>query len=45
MTRENLSGAAGFSVETLVSGPETRIATVLKVRSYRFYAAALTSVR
>ena len=43
LTRENLSPAAAFSVETLVTGPETNIATVFKVRSYRFYLAALSS--
>ena len=42
LTRENLSPNAGFSLETLVTGPETNIATVFKVKSYGFYLAALT---
>lgn len=45
LTRENVAPATGFSRDAVVSGPAVRLANVVKVRSYRFYLAALESVR
>lgn len=44
LTRENVAPATGFSRDAVTSGPAVRLANVVKVRSYRFYLAALDSL-
>jgi len=45
LTREDLGPSGSFGLETLITGAATDVRTVLKVRSYAFYRAALRSQR